>query len=352
MNTVTFGKFPAIRPRKKNMDSSRRICRVSIVQRSWPALWNEVSMTLQRSGYQVSTLLLYRQIIRKFAEYVNKPPNQVSAQDVKNYLLSLTEKTFTWHWTGMNISILRTIFDKLGGLNALNSQRGPKRKRPIPEFFSREEIARLLSATINHRDMLVIALLYGCGLKVGELQRIRWRDIQVDEGTLCLPSRYDQRIRHLKLPVAIIPILRAGREQCQPENLVFSGASEGNPLSSRLIEIIVRNCARQVGCRINVTPQILRNSFIVHSLEAGVNVRQLQEALDHRWVETTLRYHSCIYESMDQDDAKPALAVKINRTSYKLLGPSPFPMNQPDIYYWSNMKARWSKMLRGYLNSA
>ena len=66
----------------------------------------------------------------------------------------------------MHVSVLRTSFDKLGGLRTTAALRTPKRPEPLRDILSADEVARLIEAAPTLRDRLLIGLLYGCGLKV------------------------------------------------------------------------------------------------------------------------------------------------------------------------------------------
>lgn len=369
MNASRSTHFPAIRSRLGIQHRTRPAFRFNLTHDTWPKLWRDVSISLYRTGYQISTLTFYRQIIRSFSRFVNKPPHQVTPIDIKNYLWSLVGKPYTWHWMSMNISVLRTVFDKLADLKSLDNQRGPRWKISIPEHLSREQIAGLLSAATTLRDQLVLAFLYGCGLKIGELQRIRWRDIQPENGVMLLSSRYKPEIRRLALPVALIPILKEGKSRCPPDEYIFPGASRITPITSRAIQVIVRNCAIKADSRQSelkfhcpVNPQILRNSYAVHALESGANIREVQEAMDHQRIETTLRYEACINRSKIRQEqheetsipvSTPGQLVKVEDTGTLNLQ-LPFPIHDPEAHFLSNLKTRFTDRFvasRRYFNS-
>jgi len=378
MNASLSSHFPAIRPRLGPRYRDRPASRFKLTHDTWPKLWRDVATSLHHKGYQNSTLILYRQVIRSFSRFVEKPPNQVAPRDIKNYLWSLVGKPYTWHWTSMNISVLRTVFDKLAGLKSLNNQRGPRRKLPLPEYLSRDDITRMFSVATTLRDQLVLAFLYGCGLKVSELQQIRWRDIQPDTGLLLIASRYRSETRRLILPISVIPILKEGIIRCPPEDYIFPGAKENRPLSARAIQLIVRNCAKKAsfldpttrnvsgiassrsGIQNLVTPQLLRNSYAVHALESGATIRQVQDALDHQNVETTMRYEACLNRATiitSPADAirnpEPHTHVKIDHAE-KLIETTIFPMVDPNRTYLNLLKTQLSSgllSLRQYINS-
>ena len=71
----------------------------------------------------------------------------------------------------MNISVLRTLFDKLGGLNALVHQRGPRRKHTLPEILARDDLQRLFAHATTLRDLLIYKVSAGLTTPIGPLFR-------------------------------------------------------------------------------------------------------------------------------------------------------------------------------------
>jgi len=190
----------------------------------------------------------------------------------------------------MNLSVLRTVFDKLCGLDALTHRRGPRRKKCIPEYLDRAEIVQLMDAATCLRDQLLIALIYGCGLKTNELRRLTWDDLSEDGATLRVASRWGRTDRQLAIPSAVRSLLLEGRRRCPGEEVIFTGPSGRKAISARRIQVVVKDVARKAGIQKAVLPVTLRHSYAVHFLQDGGTIRQLQENLDHRLLETTARY--------------------------------------------------------------
>jgi len=338
------GSFPAIRARLPNRTDVKPISLTISDYSTWSEFWYDAHRALQACGYTTSTLLFYRHIVRVFSRYVNRPPSEIGSHDIRKYLLSLTGKDYTWHWTGMNISVLRVLFYKLFDMNVLENQKGPRRKRTLPDHLSRDSISRILGAANTLRDQLIIALLYGCGLKVGELQKLRWQDVDTDNGILSVASHWNHDIRKLPLPKAVLPILREGKDRCPSDHLVFPGARENRPLSARAIQFIVRNCAQIASQGNHVTPLTLRHSYAVHELEAGTNIRHLQTALDHQTIETTMRYLAClpppVESPLDTASQPPPTQVINIPDPTSIMANLPFPLLDAKASYLAQQKAK------------
>jgi len=166
----------------------------------------------------------------------------------------------------------------------------PKRARRLPEILNVEEVKRILCAATTLRDQLLLGLMYGCGLKVGEACALVWRDIQVGDGTLHVRFARGTRVREVRIPSDLQPILAEGVRRCDPDDYVFRGACEGSHLTPRAAGAIVRKAAEASGVLKVVTGMSLRHSFAAHSLEGGATIREVQEMLGHEQVETTMIY--------------------------------------------------------------
>ena len=143
----------------------------------------------------------------------------------------------------MNISVLRTVFDKLGGQAITTRLRTPKRPQPLPHILSPGEARRLLAAAATTRDQLLLGLMYGCGLKVGELCRLRWADLDVAGGHLRVPFARGTRERFLSIPEELLPVLRTGAECCPADDYIFQGRAEK---SGQTVEAVRKQALSQV----------------------------------------------------------------------------------------------------------
>ncbi len=265
----------------------------------WATFWKDISAAMTQRGYGDTSQALYRSVLRNVYRYARRPPGQVDAPLVEDYIAQLAENHSTWHWTGMTISVLRTVFDKLCGQSVTRRLVTPKRSFPLPEILSRPEILDLLAAASTPRDQLLLGLLYGCGLKPGELTRLTWTDIDPNAGILRVISAND--VRELEIPPDLLPILNYGKARCPANDYIFQGRYAGTPLSSRMIELVVRSARKAAKILKPVSAMSLRHAYAVHCLEAGASVRAVQIALGHLDIRTTLRYRCCIlpknYES-------------------------------------------------------
>lgn len=257
---------------------------------SWADLWQIVHRRLTASGYAHSTLLIYRQILRQFGRFAYSGPGWITEKAIKTYLNKITSEHASWSWTASNITVLRTVFDKIGGLSLTKTLSTPRRPHHLPETLSPEQIKRIISAATTPRDQLILSLTYGCGLKAAELCSLRWRDADPTRQVLTITCERTKTQRQIPLPVELSPVILEGKRVCPPDAYIFRGRREDHHLSERMASLILRNCAASAGVEGAICLMTLRHSFALHCLEQGATIRQLQEWLGHKSIETTMIY--------------------------------------------------------------
>jgi len=232
--------------------------------------------------------------MRKFYRFIRTYPAKANEAVAHHYVKELVRQRASWGWIAMNISVLRTVFDKLGGRSITRHLVTPKRPAHLPEILSFDEVRDILEAAPTTRDQLLLGLMYGCGLKVGEVCRLTWADVDTEAGTLRVRFAGGTRERILDVPAELLPVLALGRSRCPESDYVFQGRITGTHLSIRMAELILRKAAAATSILKTVTCMTLRHSFAVHCLERGDSPRALQEALGHQSIDTTLLYDRCI----------------------------------------------------------
>jgi site-specific recombinase XerD len=221
-------------------------------------------------------------------------PAQVTREDLEAYFRRLAAQGCSAAWMAMNISLLRTVFDKICGRSLLEGRCGPRRPDELPRILSREQIAALMRSAGDFRETLLLGLLYGCGLKVGEACALKWDDVAADGLELQVPGSGSTRPRAVPVPDALRPLLVQGVMRFAAEAPVFPGRRAGTALSVRMAERIICRCGRGAALPSYANSMALRHAFAVHALEDGLNIRELQERLGHRSIETTMRYQRCL----------------------------------------------------------
>ncbi|WP_396022189.1 tyrosine recombinase XerC [Celeribacter litoreus] len=183
--------------------------------------------------------------------------------------------------------------------SAILSTRAPKFQRKLPRPLSQDAARDMLETVelqheepwIAARDVAVVTLLYGCGLRISEALSLQGKDAPLGETLRIVGKGGKERI------VPVLPAARSAVENyvrlCPYELLadtpLFLG-KRGGALNPRLIAKVTEAARMQLGLPSSVTPHAMRHSFATHLLNAGGDLRAIQELLGHSSLSTTQAY--------------------------------------------------------------
>lgn len=181
----------------------------------------------------------------------------------------------------------------------LLSARSPKHRRKLPRPLSEDGARDMLDTVgdqsltpwIAARDIAVITLLYGSGLRISEALGLTGANIPLPE-VLRIRGKGDKERLVPTLPTArdaITTYARLCPYDLRPDQPLFRGA-RGGPLNPRLIALVMEKARAQLGLPASATPHALRHSFATHLLAAGGDLRMIQELLGHASLSTTEAY--------------------------------------------------------------
>ena len=160
-------------------------------------------------------------------------------------------------------------------------------QRILPE----DAVQRMLHADLSPRNRAVLRLFYGGGLRVSELVRLKWRDLQErDDGGQVTVLGKGRKTRHVLLSAGTWEELMSLRDGSSSDAPVFPSRKGGGHLSASAAWRIVRTAAAKAGIDGNVSPHWLRHAHASHALERGAPVALVRDTLGHSSVATTNGY--------------------------------------------------------------
>ena len=179
------------------------------------------------------------------------------------------------------------------------SARGPKYRRKLPRPLSEAAAVAMITKVgdqategwVAARDMAVLTLLYGCGLRISEALGLTGADNPVPQ-VLRIIGKGDKERLVPVLPVAqaaVADYVRRCPHDLSPAAPLFRGI-RGGPLNPRLIALVMEKARLQLGLPATATPHAMRHSFATHLLSAGGDLRAIQELLGHASLSTTQAY--------------------------------------------------------------
>jgi integrase/recombinase XerD len=214
---------------------------------------------------------------------------------VKSFLASgMTPRDFLLQYSNKNRSTMRSVYFALKFFhenvlgNRFEEKLPPVREKlRLPVVLSKEEVKKMIEETDNMKHKLIIMFLYYAGLRLDEVRNLKWQDIDFDRGVIHLKTAKGGRERVVFLHRKLVDALKI--YGVKKEDLVFIPRGGGR-YSKRTIQQVVKAASKKAGIKKNVTPHTLRHSFATHLLEAGVDIRYIQELLGHKNLTTTQIY--------------------------------------------------------------
>jgi tyrosine recombinase XerC len=220
--------------------------------------------------------------------------------DIRAFLNALRQRRLSARTLSRKISAVKSLYRhlfrqaRIAG-NPAEGIRTPRRGRILPKFLDESECSRLMDAPEGDepaalRDRAILEVLYGGGLRAGELAGIRPEDLDLDGGAVRVRGK-GNRERMAPLGREAVGTLRAylARVPARSGQRVFRNL-RGGPLTERSIRRILKRHALRSGLGAAVSPHTLRHSFATHLLNRGANLRAVQELLGHETISTTQIY--------------------------------------------------------------
>ena len=243
--------------------------------------------------YSPSTVKIYLQILGTFFRFSDSDDRNDSLKKVvimftNEYIL---KKGLSWSYQNQFINALRLFYREIEG-NAVEveSVKRPRREYPLPNVLSQEEVGKILRITKNLKHRTMLSLIYGCGLRCGEVLSLKPVDIKSDRELLLIKMAKGNRDRVVPLSVSLIELLRNYYREYRPKVWLFEGAKKGEQYDERSLQMVLKKSINLAGIKKPVTLHWLRHSYATHLHERGVDILMIQLILGHKSTRTTEIY--------------------------------------------------------------
>lgn len=247
------------------------------------------SEEMKLKNFSPRTIQSYRHYIQDCLKHANVSANYINERNIRDYLLFLQEKNSSTSTINTAYSALKLYFEKILRRKFFAFIPRSKREKTLPIVLSKEEVNKLIEVTTNPKHKTMIQLLYGAGLRVGELVRLKMCDFDFDRQRIHVVLAKGNKDRYTLLPQVLIEILRTQYKVKKPEDYLFTNY-KGNSLTVTTVQKIIEKAKTKANLAKHISPHTMRHSFATHLLEHGTDIRYIQELLGHTKIETTQRY--------------------------------------------------------------
>ncbi len=287
------------------------------------ALWIERYLEYLRFQKSASphTIRNYASDLQQFYLYLTTAPDgtqrpaprleQIDHYTIREFLAVLYQKKNKKSSVARKLATIRSFMKFLSAQEAIQSNparsvASPKQEKRLPDYMSLDAVVSLIEAPdtdtdTGKRDRAILELLYASGLRVSELVGLNLGDISLEEGLVrCIGKGRKERLvpfgtraaealeNYLRVRQRFVRALR-GKGQASAAEALFLNV-RGGRLTARSVGNIVDRYVLKLAQRLKVHPHTLRHTFATHMLNAGADLRTIQELLGHESLSTTQKY--------------------------------------------------------------
>lgn len=242
-------------------------------------------------NFSPSTIDSYVRRVAKFALHFRTSPETLGPEQVRSHLLSLIEARYSRSELKMVVCALRFLY-RTTLSRPWSDERlpFPRKERRLPVVLSPGEVREFLKAVdkVNHRSFLTT--LYATGLRLSEGLGLIPTDIDSQRMVMRVRQGKGKKDRYVPLSAQLLDLLRRHWKATRPRRWLFEGLKPGRPLSDGAVQRACTRASLRAGISKVVTPHTLRHSFATHLLEAGTDLRAIQQVMGHRSLGTTAIY--------------------------------------------------------------
>lgn len=238
------------------------------------------------------SIICYKNYVSYFLNYMNKAPETLTCQDVREFLLFKRDEGLKATTLNLYNSAIRFFYRNV--LHVLWDDITVPRmmiEHKLPVVLSVEEINRLLDATDDLKYKAMFATMYSSGMRVSEVIHLHYDDISRTNMQIHIRDTKNRMDRYTILSERNLVLLTEyWFQKGKPRGILFPNKFTGQYLTVSALEQVMRRSAAAAGLTGKITPHCLRHSFATHLMEQGVEQRNIQALLGHRDPKSTEVY--------------------------------------------------------------
>lgn len=258
-----------------------------------PEKIEELTRWMRSKRYSENTIGTYTDALKTFFKYFHhKPVEDITNLDVIHYNNDYVLKhNYSTSFQNQNVNALKLFFRIVKDAKIETDKiHRPKREHKLPNVISKQDVKKLLSALTNVKHITMLSLIYSCGLRCSELLGLKIEDVDSKRNLLIIKQAKGRKDRIAPLSDKTIDMLRNYFSLYKPKTYLFEGQYKGSAYDARSLQNVLKQALAKTDINRPVTLHWLRHSYATHLLEAGTDLRYIQEILGHRSSKTTEIY--------------------------------------------------------------
>ena len=243
-------------------------------------------------GYSIHTIRNYCNAFHHLLRLLGtKNVSDLKKQHIMSYLLWLIENEgYSEAHLHTTINAIKFYFEKvLNRSEEFYDLPRPKKPFKLPEILAEEEIIMIIKNIENIKHRVMIMTAYSAGLRVSEIINLKINDIDSKRMMMHIKAGKGKKDRLVPLSKKLLEALREYYKIYKPKQYLFEG-QYGGMYSTRSAQLILQHAKAKAGIRKKGSIHSLRHSYATHLMEAGTDIRIIQDLLGHNSIKTTMRY--------------------------------------------------------------
>ncbi len=247
---------------------------------------------LHIKNYSPRTEKSYLRHLSLFLDFIKKHKiSEVNSKILITYFDYLkTDKNFSYSSMKQALAAIRFLYlEVLRKEVDFNFFVKMKKPNSLPNILTASEIKKIIESVDNLKHRTILSTIYSCGLRVSELINLKICDVNSSSMTIKIEQSKGKSDRYVMLSEKLLILLRAYFKEYTPDLYLFKGQN-GGKYSARSVQEIFNKAVRKAKISKKVSVHTLRHSFASHLLDAGTDIRFIQELLGHKHLSTTQIY--------------------------------------------------------------
>jgi len=248
---------------------------------------------MEANRYPESTVKTYTGMMTTFLKFVSpKEAAECNSEDLFRMVDEfIIPKGLSHSFQNQMISAVKKFYGKIyRSVMDPGDLTRPRPQHRLPNVLSKDEVRKLLNASLNEKHRVMLSLIYACGLRRSELIDLQVSDVDVSRRLLIIRQAKGFKDRIVPISERTIEMVKSYEERFKPVRYLFEGQFPGRKYSTSSLENVFRAASKKAGINKDVTLHGLRHSYATHLLEAGTDLRYIQELLGHKSSRTTEIY--------------------------------------------------------------
>ncbi len=252
-------------------------------------LFDKIENEMKLRNFSRKTVNAYLGCLRNYFAYIKTIKKEPDIHIIKKYLLEKRANGLSSQTINLYLQSIKYFYREIYKSNMNIDIKFAKIASKLPVILSRLEIDKIISQINNQKHKMIVALAYGCGLRVSEVVNLKIKDVCIDELVLHIKGAKGNKDRITIFPEKLIENIKSRMVDKNGAEYLFA-SQMGGKLTERSAQKIFESALQKSGIKKEATFHSLRHSFATHLLENGVDVRYVQELLGHANIRTTQIY--------------------------------------------------------------